>query len=97
MAISDQEVEKIADLSHLRFTPEELQHFVDQFQKILDYFAQLQKLSTENVPPTYHALPEELATPMREDKVKSSFSTEQALANAPDATEKYFRVPAVIE
>ena len=36
MAISTEEVEKIADLSHLRFTPQELQLFVDQFQKILD-------------------------------------------------------------
>jgi aspartyl-tRNA(Asn)/glutamyl-tRNA(Gln) amidotransferase subunit C len=97
MAISTQEVEKIANLSHLRFTPEELQRFVDQFQKILDYCAQLEALSTENVPPTYHALAEELATPLREDQVKPSLSTEQALANAPDATEEYFRVPAVIE
>lgn len=97
MAISAQEVEKIAALSHLRFTPEELQRFVEQFQKILDYCAQLEELSTENVQPTYHALAEELATPMREDQVKPSFSTEQALNNAPEATEAYFRVPAVIE
>lgn len=97
MAINTQEVEKIADLSHLRFTPEELQRFVDQFQKILEYCAQLEALSTDDVNPTYHALEEELATPLREDQVKPSFSTQQALANAPDSTEEYFRVPAVIE
>jgi aspartyl-tRNA(Asn)/glutamyl-tRNA(Gln) amidotransferase subunit C len=97
MAISTQEVEKIADLSHLRFTPEELQQFVDQFQKILEYCAQLEALQTDDVKPTYHALAEELATPMREDQVKPSFSTQRALANAPDSTEEYFRVPTVIE
>ena len=97
MAISTQEVEKIADLSHLRFTPEELQRFVDQFQEILEYCAQLEALRTDDVEPTYHALAEELATPMREDQVQTSFSTERALANAPDSTDEYFRVPAVIE
>ena len=35
--------------------------------------------------------------PMREDQVKTSFSSKQALANAPDSRDEYFRVPAVIE
>ncbi len=97
MAISTEEVEKIADLSHLRFTPQELQLFVDQFQKILDYCAQLEALPTDDVKPTYHALDQERATPLREDQVKTSFSSKQALANAPDSSDEYFRVPAVIE
>ncbi|MEE8349329.1 MAG: Asp-tRNA(Asn)/Glu-tRNA(Gln) amidotransferase subunit GatC [Acidobacteriota bacterium] len=97
MAISTQEVEKIANLSHLRFTPEELQRFVDQFEKILEYCAQLEALSTDDVKPTYHALTDELETPLREDQVKPSLSTRQALANAPDSTDEYFCVPAVIE
>ena len=97
MAISTEEVEKIADLSHLRFTPQELQLFVDQFQKILDYCAQLEALPTDDVEPSYHALDQERATPLREDQVKTSFSSKQALANAPDSRDEYFRVPAVIE
>jgi aspartyl-tRNA(Asn)/glutamyl-tRNA(Gln) amidotransferase subunit C len=97
MAISTKEVEKIADLSHLRFAPEELERFVSQFQNILEYCAQLESLQTDEVEPTYHALVEELATPLREDQVQPSFPTKRALANAPDSTEEYFRVPAVIE
>ncbi|MDA2934682.1 Asp-tRNA(Asn)/Glu-tRNA(Gln) amidotransferase subunit GatC [Acidobacteria bacterium AH-259-D05] len=98
MAISTKEVEKIADLSHLEFTAEELQRFVDQFQKILEYFARLEALSVDKVEPTYHALEEEnLATPTREDEVKPSLPAGRALANAPDSCEDFFRVPAVIE
>ena len=97
MAISTKEVEKIADLSHLRFTPEELERFVSQFQNILEYCAQLESLQADEVEPTYHALVQELATPMRRDQVQPSFPTERALANAPDSTKEYFRVPAVIE
>lgn len=98
MAISTEEVEKIAGLSHLKFSPEELQRFVHQFQEILEYFAQLEAVSTEEVQPTYHALEEEqLATPTRQDEVKPSLPARKALANAPDSCEDYFRVPAVIE
>ena len=52
MAITTKEIEKIADLSHLRFTPKELQLFVDPFQEILDYCAQLEALPTDTVEPT---------------------------------------------
>jgi len=97
MAITTKEIEKIADLSHLRFTPKELQLFVDPFQEILDYCAQLEALPTDTVEPTYHALDQERATPMREDQVQASFSSKQALANAPDSSDEHFRVPAVIE
>ena len=92
-----EEVEKIADLSRLNFTPEELLRFVDQFQKILTHCAQLEMLPTDDVEPTYHAFAEELTTTMSEDRVGTSFSSEQSLANAPDAAEEYFGVPTVIE
>jgi aspartyl-tRNA(Asn)/glutamyl-tRNA(Gln) amidotransferase subunit C len=96
--ISTKEVEKIAQLANLRFSPEELERFISQFQDILDYIAQLEAISTEGVEPTYHALEqEELVTPMREDVPGSSLPVETTLENAPDSTEDHFRVPAVIE
>ena len=54
-------------------------------------------LPTHDDEPTYHAYAEELTTPMREDRVGTSFSSEQALANAPDAAEEYCGVTTVIE
>lgn len=98
MPISTKKVGKIADLANLKFTPEELERFVHQFQEILDYFGQLESVPTEEIEPTYHALEEDhLETPTREDQVKPSFDAATALANAPDSSEDQFRVPAVIE
>lgn len=96
--ITIEEVEKIAALAHLTFTRDELERFAQQFQQILDYVAQLEKVPTEDVAPTYHAVAGESdATPLREDQVGTSFPLEQALSNAPDPAQDHFRVPRVIE
>jgi len=96
--ISTGEVEKIADLAKLKFDPQELERFVDQFQEILEYIAKLEAVPTEEVEPTYQALEQEdLATPTREDEVKPCFPVGTALANAPDSSEDHFRVPPVID
>ena len=98
MPISTREVEKIADLANLQFDPQELERFVDQFQQILESFAQLEAVPTEDVSSTYQALEQEkLVTPTREDEVKPCFPVGTALANAPDSCEDHFRVPSVIE
>jgi aspartyl-tRNA(Asn)/glutamyl-tRNA(Gln) amidotransferase subunit C len=96
--ISTGEVEKIAGLAKLKFDPQELERFVDQFQEILEYIAKLEAVPTEEVEPTYQALEQEdLATPTREDEVKPCFPVGTALANAPDSSEDHFRVPPVID
>lgn len=98
MPIGAKEVEKIAELANLKFEAQELERFVERFQEILDYFAKLQEVSTEGVEPTYHALEATpLATPVRSDEIRTSLSVDTVLANAPDRSDNYFRVPAVIE
>lgn len=98
MPIDLEQVRKIAQLAKLEFSASELEEFTRHFQEILDYFTQLESVSTETVEPTYHALEEErLQTPMREDRVGESLAVEEALGNAPDAREGQFRVPRVIE
>ncbi len=49
MPIGTREVEKIAELAHLKFDREELERFVGHFQQILEYFTQLETVSTEAV------------------------------------------------
>ena len=97
-AINVRETKKIANLAHLIFRSEELRKFVPQFQEILDYFKQLDTIPTEDIEPTYQALERKTSeTPMRKDEVMASLTVEKALGNAPDKSEKHFRVPAVIE
>ena len=96
--ITSEEVKKIAHLAQLIFEPEEMAKFVPQFQEILEYFQQLEEVSTEGVDPTYHALGEEdSSTPLRQDEVSLLFPIEETLRNAPDVFEDHFRVPMVID
>ena len=95
MAISMQEVEHIVELAKLHLSDEEKALMQQQLSAILDYFARLQELDTEAIPPTASVLP--LRNVMRDDEVRPSFSRDEILANAPARAEGYFKVKAVLE
>lgn len=94
MAISRQEVEKVALLGRLRLSEAELQTMTSQMGDILGYVELLDELDTDGVEPMVHAL--EVHDVFRDDSVRESLPREQALANAPDADEECYRVPAVL-
>ncbi|PYO33114.1 MAG: Asp-tRNA(Asn)/Glu-tRNA(Gln) amidotransferase GatCAB subunit C, partial [Candidatus Rokuibacteriota bacterium] len=50
---------------------------------------------TEGVEPTSHAVP--LTNVMREDVTRPSFPQSDMLANAPERSGDFFRVPKIIE
>ncbi len=98
MPATTEEVQKIADLAHLRFSAEELEVFVSQFKRILDYFEQLKTAPTEGVEPTYHALQESNPEAgLREDQMRPSLDVQVAIEQAPQSGKGYFTVPKVIE
>ncbi|MCZ7611502.1 MAG: Asp-tRNA(Asn)/Glu-tRNA(Gln) amidotransferase subunit GatC [Ignavibacterium sp.] len=94
MSITKKDVEEIAALAKLKFNDEELQNFTVQMNEILTYMDKLNELDTENVKPLSH--PVEQVNIFREDKLKKSVSTEEALKNSPDKTDQHFKVPKVI-
>ena len=96
MAVTIDEVRKIAALSKLRYEAAELDTFVAHFEEILEYFAQLNSVPTDAVAPTYHAL-EVPGTPYRADETHQSLPCQTAVANAPEESDCQFRVPKVIE
>ncbi|MBN2242473.1 MAG: Asp-tRNA(Asn)/Glu-tRNA(Gln) amidotransferase subunit GatC [Acidobacteria bacterium] len=98
MAISRNEVIKIAELARLHFTGEELDAFTGQFQHLLDYIEQLKQVDVEDVAPTSHvSLTKEFEKHIfRDDEVRPSLPVEESLANAPDPGAGHFRVPKVI-
>lgn len=95
MAISIEEVRYIASLAHLLLPEEEEQRIAEQMNTILDYMSKLNELDTSAVPPMSHVL--DLTNVFREDEVHQRITREEALLNAPDADDRYFRVPKVIE
>ena len=95
MKISRKEIEHIATLARLYLSEEEKDLYGSQLSSILDYMEKLNELDTKDVEPTSHVLP--LSNVMREDIPGHSISREEALMNAPDHTDKFYRVPKIIE
>lgn len=95
MALTLEEVEHIAELAKLELSDAEKARFQEQLSAILDYAGRLQALDTEAIPPTATVLP--LRSVMRDDVARPSTPTATLLANAPQATQDAFEVPAVLE
>jgi aspartyl-tRNA(Asn)/glutamyl-tRNA(Gln) amidotransferase subunit C len=94
MSVTRKDVEHIAELAKLKFKEEELEKFTDHLNEILAYVEKLNELNTTNVEPLAH--PVEGSNVFREDEVKPSLDREEALRNAPDRSELFFKVPKVI-
>ncbi len=95
MALTREEVEKVAKLARLKFEENEIEKFRSDLNNILDYINKLKELDTENVPPTSHVV--EMKNVFREDVVGESLPIEEVLKNAPEKKDRFFVVPRVIE
>ena len=111
MKVTDKDVTYVADLANLELTEDERRGMVRDLNSILEYVDRLNELDTSDVPPMAQVSDrygvdeakqgsERFVYAMREDVLyglRSSLPHEEALANAPDADEQFFRVPKVIE
>jgi len=88
-------VEYISKLAKLSLSGEEDATFSAQLQGVLSYMEKLNELDTKDIEPTSHVV--SLSNVMRDDVRRDSLSREDALANAPDRTDKFYRVPRIIE
>jgi aspartyl-tRNA(Asn)/glutamyl-tRNA(Gln) amidotransferase subunit C len=95
MALSVEEVRKIAALARLSLTPEEQAKLQDELGQVLAYVKQLEELDVSNVEPMTHAT--DVAAPLRADVVTPGLTTEDALASAPSHDGHCFQVPRIIE
>ena len=88
-------IEHLAQLARLSVSDDEKTLFANQIDSILSYMDKLNELGTENVEPTSHVI--SLSNIVREDLPKDSLEREDALMNAPDRTDRFYRVPKIIE
>ncbi len=93
--IGMKEVEHVARLARLALSPEEKERMREQLDRILGYIDKLRQLDTEGVEPTSHAVP--MVNVLREDELRPCLPPEAMLANAPDRSGEFFRVPRIIE
>lgn len=92
--ISDKEVEHVAQLARLDLTEPEKTLFGEQLSQILAFVEQLQEVSTEGIVPT--ASVAEQSSVLREDMTREGLSQDQALSNAPEASDGFFVVPRIL-
>lgn len=93
--ISIAEVEHIAKLSQLDFTPDECEEMREHLQKQIKYFEILDSVDVSDVPPTAHIL--DAVNVLRDDVVRASMPNAELLKNAPEAEDGAYVVPRVVD
>lgn len=95
MALSPDDVARLAALARLELSDQELARLAPQVDVILDSVRSVAELATGDVEPTSHAMP--LTNVFREDAVRPSFTAAQALSGAPASEDDRFRVPRILD
>lgn len=95
MALTIEEVQKVAHLARLHLTAEELGQYQEQLSNVLAYVEQLNELDLDDVAPTAHALP--LENVFREDEAQPSLPLDDVLYNAPASAQDQFLIQSVLD
>lgn len=86
--VDPDEVRHVASLARVDLEEEEVDRFAEQFADILGYFESLDEV------PEIEAEPD-LVNVLRPDEERESLSQEEALRNAPETEDGYFKGPRV--
>ncbi|QLK25985.1 Asp-tRNA(Asn)/Glu-tRNA(Gln) amidotransferase subunit GatC [Natrinema zhouii] len=87
-AVSAEEVRHVAELARIDLDDDEVDRFAEQFADILEYFETLDEVPEVN-------RDAELANVMRPDEERASLEHEEALRNASETEDGYFKGPNV--
>ena len=94
MALSAEDVIRVANLSRLYLAPGEMDDLTVKLGKIVELVDQLSEVDTENVEPMVHAF--DLQNVLAPDVCGHSLARTEVLKNAPVSDSECFRVPAVL-
>jgi aspartyl-tRNA(Asn)/glutamyl-tRNA(Gln) amidotransferase subunit C len=96
--VTVEEVERVAELAHLKLTAEETGPMLKDLNAILDYVAELNELDTTGVAPLTHVSELSAMTgERRADDLRPSLDRAQVMVEAPESNGAFFKVPKVIE
>lgn len=94
MALSHEEVRRIAELAKLDLTDPEVALYAEQLSYLLEHFQRLQTVDTTHIAPTASVLP--LKNVVRADAAEPPLTPKEVIANAADTVDNQFRVSAVL-
>jgi aspartyl-tRNA(Asn)/glutamyl-tRNA(Gln) amidotransferase subunit C len=95
MDISNELINKLADLAKLHFEGEEKEQIKNDLNKIVSFVDKLSELNTQHVEPLIFM--SDAVNVLRTDSVKQELSHHDALINAPKKDSDYFRVPKFLD
>ncbi|MHC5067843.1 MAG: Asp-tRNA(Asn)/Glu-tRNA(Gln) amidotransferase subunit GatC [Planctomycetota bacterium] len=95
MALSEADVRKIAHLSRLALSDDEIHRATAELDAIVGYVEQLREVNTDGVEPVANVAG--LVNVTRVDEPGAMLPPKQVLANAPQANEIAFLVPKAVE
>lgn len=95
MEITQQDVEKVAQLARLAVSQAEKETFAKQLTQILAHVNTLNRYDTTGIEPTATVMGQ--TNVFRDDLVRPSLSSDRALANAPEREADGFVVPKILE
>lgn len=95
MAISEEEVKHVAQLSKLSFDESELHGFTESFGEILEMINQLDEVDGSNVEGMFRGT--DVRNVMREDKSVSGTERELLFKNVKTTKDGFIQVPTIID
>ena len=93
--ISEQEVRKIAELSRLSLSNDELKKRTEDMNNILNYMDTLNEIDTDNVEELYNV--NDMSNPLRDDTFEQSLEKKDVLKNSPSSNDDYIEVPLTVK
>ena len=94
MEITDQTIDKLANLAKLNFDPNEKLQIKKDLQNMIGLIDKMNELNTDGVEPLLHINDTSFS---RADEVKNSITNEEAMQNANHKKAPHFIVPKVIK
>lgn len=94
--ITKEEIKKIASLSKINISDDELDSYKEQISKILEHMFTLNEVDTSNTEEFSNQLFNNNQD-LREDIIRKSLNRDKIMDLAPDSDGVYFRVPKVIK
>ncbi len=99
MALTSQDIDRIANLARLELSPEKSERMRTQLNDFFGMVAQMQAVDTSGIEPLTHpvAVLQDVQLRLQDDVVTETDQRDAYLRNAPAAEQGLFLVPKVIE
>ena len=97
MSVNEDNVKKIARLSKISLSANEVEKYLTDLNQIIGWVDQLKEVDTEKVSPTFSSFGAGEGIKQRDDIVSDGGYRKEIISNAPKSEEGFFLVPKVID